>query len=495
MPAPPSVSAEEAAVIEANAIALGVGVDVLMDNAGRAVAEEVLRHLASTSERVLVLMGPGNNGGDGAAATYHLRQYGVTVELWDVTGGSRHGPAALGAIDRAAREAPIRAGVPSVEEIRGFPLVVDALLGVGHGPPLRGTVREAVVAVGRSGVPVLAVDTPTGLGDPDGLRARWTVALTAPKAEVPPERAGETAVRDIGIPPAAWSETGPGEFLRFAPAAPHGPGARGGRVVVIGGGPYTGAPVLVGLGALRCGAERATVIVPEAAAPAVRALSMDLVVRTAGGDRFAPEFAEEIRDLLAGAPVAAAVIGPGAGAAPETVAFFRRFLALVDPALPIVVDADALRALGPADPGRATPRPILATPNAGEFRQLLERLVPGAESSAPDAAPRLAATIGATVVRKGAADVIADPDRSVTNRHHPPEQAVAGAGDVLSGALGALLARGIPPFGAARLGTYWVGEAGYRAAAVEGPGLLATDLLDALGPAGRAGLDRVRPAA
>ena len=491
MEAPAAFGAVESAVVELNAVALGVGLELLMENAGRAVAEEALRRAGSPPGRVVALIGPGNNGGDAAVASLHLRQMGVAVDTWEVSAGSQRSLVARHALERAGAHAPFHTGAPTAEQLRGAVLVIDGLLGVGHGPPLRGPIRSAVLAATESGIPILAIDTPTGLGDPDGLRARWTVALTAPKAEVPADRAGEVIVREIGIPPAAWHETGPGDFLRYERTPARGPGARGGRVVVIGGGPYAGAPALVALAALRCGAERATVVAPGRVAPTIQGFSPDLVVRAAGGDAFAPEFAREVTATLASGPVASIVLGPGAGSAEPTVRFFEELLGSLDPATPIVVDADALLGLARVDPSTLRGRPILATPNAGEFRRLAEHFAPGEDAHGLGTVRRVAAAAGVTVLRKGDPDVLDDGARQVLNRHHPKELAVAGAGDVLSGVLAALLARGLPPLDAGRLGSYWAGEAGHRVVAERGPGLIASDLLPMLGTAGRDGLRRV----
>src|SRR5579871_6539021 len=199
MDPPAALSARESAVIEANAVARGIALDVLMENAGRAVAEEAHRR-ATPPGRVDLLVGPGNNGGDGAVAAHYLRQLGTPVEVWEVSAGTHRSAQAQRALDRARREGPVRSGPPTPDQLAGAALVVDALLGVGHRAPMRADIRAAVQAATASGVPILSVDVPTGLGDPDGLRARWTVALTAPKADVPEDRAGETVVRDIGIP-------------------------------------------------------------------------------------------------------------------------------------------------------------------------------------------------------------------------------------------------------------------------------------------------------
>ncbi|MCI4366697.1 MAG: NAD(P)H-hydrate dehydratase, partial [Thermoplasmata archaeon] len=458
-------------------------------------AEEALAHLPVPPARVAVLIGPGNNGGDGASAAHYLRQLGHAPEVWRISPAEIRTAAARRCYERAARDSPIHRGVPTAAELAEFPLVIDAVLGAGQRAPLRPEYAAAVHSMREGGVPILAVDTPTGIGDPLGVIAHWTVALTAPKAEVPVQRAGTVVVRDIGIPTEAWAETGPGEFLAFDPDADPTPG-RGGRVVVLGGGPHAGAPALVGLAALRAGAERSTVLVPEAVRATVQGFAMDLVVRPVGSTHFTPTAIEAATQVISEGPVAAMVVGPGAGHDPTTVAFFRALLPRLDPHLPMVVDADALPALADAAGlPLLSGRPVIATPNLGEFKRLLAAHPSlGLEANPEGPVRALAGHLGVTVVCKGPLDRLADRAHSAINRHHPASMAVAGSGDVLSGVLGALLARGLSPWEAARLGTYWTGEAGHRVAASRGPGLIATDLLDALGPAGRSGLERIRAA-
>jgi hydroxyethylthiazole kinase-like uncharacterized protein yjeF len=475
---------EETAVYEANAVALGVGLDVLMEHAGRAVAEEAVAHLTGTPGRIVLLVGPGNNGGDGSTAAYYLQQWGHPVELWMVAGGGGPRTAlARRAFDRVRRSVELRDGVPTSAELAGATLVIDAMLGVGHRAPLRSPYREACTVLAGASVPILAVDVPTGYSDPAGIRARWTVTFTGPKANLPEDRLGTVVVRDVGVPSEAWERTGPGEFQRLRSARPLGPSGRGGRVVVVGGGPYAGAPALTALAALRCGAERATAIVPGAAAALVQGFAKDLVVRGVGGSHFTPEDADPVLRMISAGPVAAVVAGPGAGDDPATRAFFAALLPALDPSLPVLVDADALPALRNDDgSSRLFGRAVVATPNPGEFRKLRNGPDPVDLASAVQT---LALNLGVCVVRKGSEDLISEGRATVRNLHHPPAMAVAGAGDVLDGVIGALLARGIDPVGAARLGTFWAGEAGRIVAAVRGDGLIASDLVEALPEARR----------
>jgi ADP-dependent NAD(P)H-hydrate dehydratase / NAD(P)H-hydrate epimerase len=488
------LSSEEMAVVEQNAVALGVTIDALMENAGRAVAEEATRHLPSPPARVAVVASTGNNGGDGTGAAFYLQQWGYAPEVWLVRPPSEiHSRAARRCFDRIERRCPVHVRVPRPEELSTMPLVIDALLGTGQHDRLRGPIRDAVEAVRSSRAPVLSVDLPTGVTDPEGLRPAWTVTFTVPKEELREAAPGELTVRDIGIPPEAWRKTGPGEFLFF-----RSPGDRGrtGRVVVVGGGPYAGAPALAALAALRTGAERATVLAPEGAAERVQSFSPNLVVRAFGTERFRPTDVPEILEFVRSAKPRAVVVGMGAGAHPETTEALGTVVRELANLLPLVVDADALVALpSPEDLGSDAVRGVVATPNEGEFERVFGGPPGGPSALRAEEVRRIAAERKVTLVVKGAADLGSDGETVFENTHHHPAMTVGGVGDVLAGVIGSILAQGVRPLHAARLATYWTGEAGQRSASRRGFGLVATDVIDELPSALVAGLERVRPGA
>ncbi len=487
-----SLSSLEMAVVEQNAVALGMTIDALMENAGRAIAEEATRHLPAPPARVAVVASTGNNGGDGTCAAFYLQQWGYSPEIWLVRPPVEiRSRAAQRCFDRIQHRLPVRVGLPHAEELTTMPLVLDALLGTGQSGSLRSPIREAVVAMNRSRAPILAVDVPTGVNDPDGLRPNWTVTFTISKDEMADRPVGELTVRDIGMPPNAWRRTGPGEFLFFP--VPHEPRGRNGRVLVIGGGPYTGAPALAGLAALRSGAERATVIAPEVAAEAIRSLSPNLIVRPVGSDRFRPTDVPAMLEEVRATPPRAIVIGMGAGASPDTTEALRSVISSVSPDVPTVVDADGLAALSSTS-GEPTPPQsggLIATPNVGEFERVFHGPVSGSFDERSAHAERTARAGRFTLVVKGSPDILTDGESTVGNDHHHLAMTVGGVGDVLAGVLGSLLAQGVRPFHAARLATYWTGEAGVRAAARRGFGLVATDVIEELPGALVAGLQRV----
>lgn len=482
---PVRLSAREVEAVEANAVARGLSPESLMEAAGRAVAEEVARRLRSPGARVAVLAGPGNNGGDGFVAARWLAAAGYRPEVWKVRPEIpvRPGPAAR-AYGRLRGRVPVHRGVPRAGALAPFALALDAMLGTGQAGPLRPPYAEAVRELNASGVAILSIDIPTGIGAPGAVRPRATVTFTAAKVPMTRANSGEILVREIGIPREAIDETGPGEYL-LDPFAP--PLRREVRVVVVGGGPYSGAPALAALAALRAGAERATVLCPGSIRNEVRAASPTIVAEAIGhGDRFHSRDAPEILRRLRSVRVDAVALGMGAGRDRSTQACLEAVLRGLPARMPVVVDADGLEA-ALALPRRPNRPEIVLTPNRGELLRILRGAAdpPGADPTA--ALRRLARAHGYTILAKGDPDRIVDGARAARNHHHHPAGMVAGAGDVLDGVLAALLGAGTPPFPAARLAAYWVGDAGWRLAARLGYGQIATDLLEELPRARMAG--------
>ena len=489
----PSQSARETRVIEANAVALGVSIETLMENAGRAVAEEAARHLQGPSDGVAVLAGTGNNGGDGFAAVHYLRQWGFSPDVWLLAPPAeiRSSPARR-CYERIAPTTRLRVGVPRPQDLTGYSLLIDAMLGTGqHGEP-RPPVRDAVVALASSTIPILSVDEPTGLGSAVTVRPRWTVALESVKEGMTSENCGEILVRPIGIPLAAVHETGPGVFLFYPLPEKKVRSPRNGRILVVGGGPYAGAPALAGLAVLRSGAERAVIAVPSPAATHVQSVSPNLIVHPVGAERFLPSDVATLLHLADHLRVDAVIVGMGVGDAPESATAMADLVErLRSRAIPLVVDADALGALGPVPAGPERSAPCVATPNRHEFDSRFLDLHETMPDSRLEAARRIAGERRITLLAKDEVDLLTDGTRAYLNRHHHPAMTVGGTGDVLAGVVGSLLGRGVGALDAARLAAYWVGEAGLRAFSLRSWGLLATDVIDELPGALRDGLARV----
>jgi NAD(P)H-hydrate epimerase len=469
----------QSADADAHAATLGVPTRVLMEAAGRAVARIVGERFPDRP--VLVLCGPGNNGGDGFVAAEFLANKGTDVRIACLVD-----PAALKG-DSAAAAADLQRPIERARDIRWDRLdkrtvVIDALFGAGLTRPLEGEARALVEAIAASGLTVVAVDVPSGVdgdtGQVQGAAAQAALTVTferkKPAHLLYPGRAlcGEIRVEPIGMPTAALTsiapqlwENHPALWLdAWRPPGPEDHKYTRGKLAVFGGPRMPGAATLAAHAAMRAGAGLVSLLVPETAWTAYASTAyLHLIVKS---------FADpaQVSHELSEARLGAAVVGPGAGGD-------AAMLAAVEAArtrgLPAVFDADALAA---AVAGPLTENAVL-TPHDGEFRQIFPALGGFLGSDRIGAARRAAAQKGAIVVLKGAASVIAAPDgRTVVNGNAPPWLATAGSGDVLAGLIGGLLAQGMPGFAAAAMGVWLHGAAARHG----GLGLVATDLPDAV---------------
>lgn len=447
----------EMALADADAVSGGTPVAVLMERAGWAVAQAVRARYRPCP--VLVLCGPGNNGGDGYVAARLLAHAGWPVAV-----------AALAPPRGDATEAATRWRGPTVPFAAAAAaraaLVLDAVFGAGLARPLDPAVSAVLAAAPR----IVAVDVPSGLDGTTGA-TRGTVAaaeLTVtfhrrkPGHLLLPGRTlcGELVLAEIGIPPGvpavrAWRNT---PALWTLPArSPADHKYTRGHVTVLGGAAMTGAARLAAGAARRVGAGMLTIAAPEAAAAVYRAGDPGLLVDTA-----------PLPALLQDARRTVWLCGPGLGLHAARAALPQ----LLRSGRQVVVDADALTAC--AGMPEALRGATVLTPHGGEFARVFGS--PGADRVA--AVRAAAAVTGAVVLLKGADTIVAAPDgRVAINDSAPPWLATAGTGDVLAGAIAGLLAQGMPAWNAACAAVWLHGQAALRAT----PGLIAEDLVNALG--------------
>ena len=503
------VTVAEMAEVDRLAPAAGTPGLVLMDRAGRAVADGCESQLRSSGgRRVLVLCGPGNNGGDGYVAADLLRQRGH-----DVTVAAARQPTATTG-DAAAAAARWKGEVLDLDAVdpQPFDLVVDALFGAGLSRALEGPALDIVERVAASGTPVLAVDLPSGLSGDTGqvlgpsLRATTTVTFfrLKPAHLLMPgrDRCGEVILADIGIDrglldslgvtlarnsPDLWWPAFP------KPAAEGHKYTRGHLLVVSGPMPTTGAARLAARGGLRIGAGLVTVASPHDAIATHAAHLTSIMLRACEGPA-------ALDDMLADARKNAVVIGPALGHGPDALALVAAALRpditpgreTVKPR-GAVVDADALTLFKGEPDGLAglvagASGPVVVTPHDGEFASLFGSMPAIAElPSKVERARAAAKRLGAVVVLKGPDTVVAAPDgRASIAGEDAPWLATAGSGDVLSGMIGGLLAQAMPVFEAASAAV-WIHAA---AARHFGPGLISEDLPECLPPVLRTLFDR-----
>ncbi len=459
----------------ADALAVEAGVPSLklMENAGRAVADEIVRRYGARP--TLVLCGPGNNGGDGFVAARHLKRWGWPMRV-----------ALLG--DRASLKGDAAAMVSrwdgSVEQgvdIAGAGLIVDALFGAGLSKDFP---DQLAGAINSANVPVVAIDVPSGLdgltGAPRGASVKADVTVTffrkKPGHVLMPgrERCGEVVVADIGIPRAVLETIRPNLWINEAFAIPElsvaGHKYGRGHAVAVSGGPLnTGAARLAAEAALKVGAGLVT-ISGSREALAVHASHLTAIMLSDA----------ELASLLSDRRKNAVCIGPASGVGAETRA---KVEAVLMSGAATVLDADALTSFADqAEPlfrliGMNPQRPVVVTPHTGEFSRLFKGL--GAElHSKLERARKAAALSGAVVIIKGADTVVAHPDgRAKINVNAPPSLATAGSGDVLAGIVTGLLAQGLSGFDAACAAVWLHGDAANRHGA---RGLTADSLVEML---------------
>jgi NAD(P)H-hydrate epimerase len=457
----------------------------LMENAGLAVADAIVDRW--TPRPVVVLCGPGNNGGDGFVAARHLTEHGWPVRLALL--GER---AALKG-DAAAMAERWRGAVEALSPLvlDGAELAVDALFGAGLARPLEGPAKAIAAALNASPIPVVAVDVPSGLqgdlGRPldaaDGacIDADLTVTFFRKKPAhvlMPGRlRCGDVVVADIGIPDAVLDsiapklfENGPSlwanEYPWPKPLAHKY--ARGHAIVISGPAHATGAARLAARAALRVGAGLVSVASPPDAVIVNASVLTAIMVKPFSG-------AAGLGELLQDKRFNSVVVGPGCGVGPATRDLVAAVLASSAAA---TIDADALTSFAPNpnDLFVLLREPAVLTPHEGEFERVFPGLLP--QSPTRVEAVRVAsAAAKCTIVLKGPDTAIAAPDgRVAICSNAPATLATAGSGDVLSGLIGGLMAQGFDSYNAAAAATWLHGEAASRF----GPGLIAEDLPELL---------------
>jgi hydroxyethylthiazole kinase-like uncharacterized protein yjeF len=516
MIAPKVLRVEEMLAVERAADAGGLTYDQMMENAGIAIVEVILELWPeAVSWDVLILAGPGNNGGDGLVVGYHLKRAGaeVTVVLTKDRSSDDQNYTRL----KASGARIMLVGDAGIEEsldtaIEKADLLIDAVLGTGFKLPVRGSAkrllalaRQAVEKSGRD-LLTLAVDCPSGMDCDSGevadetIPADMTVTLAAVKTGLlrfpGAEYAGELIVGGIGLDPGLpelerikIEYAVPDTIARLLPERP-ADAHKGtfGRVLVIAGSiNYPGAAALAGLGAYRVGAGLVTLVVPDV----LQAFLVPVLPEATwtplgtGSECFAPEHVHKVREALPGS--ASAIIGPGFGLAPSTNEFLRALFDELPEALSSaawVIDADALRHLSELDNWwERLPSNCVLTPHPGEMAAMTGKSVAEIQDNRQEQAARWAEKWGQVLVLKGAFTVVASPGGSCTVMPFATSAlASGGTGDVLAGAIGGFLGQGLSPYSAAVAGTYIHGLAGIIAAENLGSeaGVVAGDVCDAV---------------
>jgi ADP-dependent NAD(P)H-hydrate dehydratase / NAD(P)H-hydrate epimerase len=467
----------------------------LMERAGAGLARVTAAAARSGPARIVI--GKGNNGGDGLVAARLLREEGREVEVLSTAPLEELRGDARANLECLPGDPP---GQFDSDRLGGSGVVVDALLGTGFEGEPREPVAGAIAAINFQDAPVVACDVPSGVnastGEVEGeaVRAQVTATFHGSKIglHVAPGalHAGTVEVIEIGIPRGAPGAEGAGLISEsvldlFPRRERFGSKFQSGVVVVVGGSMgLTGAPAMAALSAARSGAGYVQVAVPGPVQPAMDMRLLEQMSRGLPDDDGAhsPDGVEEVEQMVERA--GAVVLGPGIGRSEAALEFARRVAGSVR--VPLLIDADGLNAHAERlESLRGRESPTVLTPHAGELSRLLGTDSEDVERHRLSHAREAAERSGAAVLLKGDDTIVALPDSPVAvSSGGSPALATAGTGDVLSGLIGALLAKGLGPFEAACLGTLAHARAGRAAAERHGAEhVIAGDVIDAL-PAG-----------
>ncbi len=497
--------------VEEECAKIGLPPSMLMENAGEAVAEEVRKILGTINkQRILILIGPGNNGGDGLVAARRLHGWGAKVSLYLVSQRPLDDPNLELVRERSLTciEAVQDKNLGRFDELLlSANAVIDALFGTGKSRPLRGIFRQALDRVGKAkkrqpGLRIIALDLPSGLNadsgavDPVCLYVDNTITLGFPKPGLfnssGAERAGKITVADIGIPPylveSVTEELITNEWAKSVlPERPlqANKGSFGRVLVVAGSINYIGAAYLACSGAIRVGAGLVTLATATSLQPILASKLIEVTYLPL------PESNPGIISLRAASLIHqeldhynVLLIGCGLGQSQSAIRFIRSTLFKSKSALPsLVLDADALNTLAKTpDWCQQLDSDAILTPHPGEMARLAGVSVDEVQSDRVGMAKKVALEWHKTVVLKGAYTVIASPDgQSRISSIANPGLASAGTGDVLVGVIAGLLAQGLSLFDAAACGVFLHGEAGEVVRARLGnAGMIASDLLPVL---------------
>lgn len=478
---------------------------LLMEHAAGAVVEAITRQLAGRPGQVLFLCGPGNNGGDGLAAARLWRARGGRAIVWQLA-SKMTGDAAQNRqlLKKLWPDVPIVRLSESPEKLPAIGpetgCIVDALFGTGLSQPVQGVAFSLVKRVNESGVPVVAVDIPSGLNGVNGLvmgeaiRAAETVTFHRPKLGLylnkGPEYAGAVTVADIGLPPQLDDAPGmdvllPQELAQMLPSRRRDTHKGDyGRVLILAGSlGMAGAAAVCAQAALRTGAGLVTVACPQTIVPTVQALApcATCLPLPMTGEAFAPEAETLVYEAALRADVLA--VGPGLGAAPDRLPLLWAAKRSQKPA---VWDADALNLLALSPDLLPMEGTHLFTPHPGEAARLMQQSVGAVTGDAVESVQALWHKLGGVVILKGASTLLYDGARLALNITGTPALAKGGSGDALTGVLAALLSQqrlfGYSPLLLSQIGCCLHGHAACRAERETGQrGLLATDLVAYLG--------------
>jgi len=494
------ISPEEVHVLDRNAEFHGVPSKELMENAGKGVSDFIKKDLKPDQNKILIFCGKGNNGGDGfVAARYLSKKYEVKVFL---IGKSKdiHTYTAKKNYQKLKKLSIKIFDTDHLKKtdelIQKSDIIIDSMLGIGIEGELRQPYKKIVETINKTNNKIIiSIDTPTGLGTNISVRPDYTITFHDLKIDMNKENCGKIKIVDIKIPKEAIKYVGPGELTTFYPK-PEKKSHKGenGKVLVVGGGPFIGAPALSGIAALRTGADLVFIltskipakaitsfspklIFPEKLSEDIAKLSPNLIVIELNKDRkIVPKDSTIIKEFFSKADCM--IIGPGLGIDSETKKAVEEIIKnFREEKKPMVVDADAIEVIGKNIKLIKNTNTVI-TPHSGEFKKLTGVSLSKKLEQRKKMVQKWAKKLGLTIILKGPIDIISDGDHVKLNNVHNEAMTVGGTGDVLSGVVGCLLSKNITPYNSARTAAFINGCAGNLAFEKKSYGLVATDIVE-----------------
>ncbi len=475
------ISFDELRVLDGNSEFYGITQLKLMESAGKGVSDYI-KNKFNEDNKILIFCGLGNNGGDGfVAARYLSEKYEVSVFLLGnenniKTDISRNN---YDKIKNSNIKIYNSEHMPNIEELIGNNnIIIDSILGIGVKGILKKPIYDVVEKINSTiDKIIISIDLPTGFGTKNSIKPNFTITFHDIKESMNINNSGEIIVVDIGIPDQADKYVGAGELQVFYPR-PRKQSRKGdnGRVLIVGGGPYVGAPALSGLAALRTGADLAYIATPRRVGRAIASFSPNLIVRDLNSDYLIPGDIPTIRELLE--KINSIIIGPGLGKAKETKEAIIRIIEIaISKDKPIVIDADAITAISENIDLIKNSKTVL-TPHSGEFKILTDVDLSDDINEKVEIVEKWAKNLGVSIFLKGFIDIISNGEKTKLNLIHNEAMTVGGTGDVLAGIIGALLSKNVDPFIAIRIAAFLNGEAGNNVFNKKSYGLLATDIIE-----------------
>jgi len=437
-------------ILDINAKYYGLDFFQLMENAGSQLSEHII-NTSDKSKKIVFVCGHGNNAGDGYIAASILAKEGFSVSLYSVKEPKT--PTSMKALDSYKK---------NIQKIGNFKdidnqdtLIVDCLLGSGLVGKPRSPYKEIIGKINLF-ENILSVDVPSGFGTTISVKPSQTITFHEMKAGMNQDNCGDIFVVDVGFPSNIDELTGPGELLLFPNFDSKKHKGQNGKVAVIGGGKYSGAPALAAIGAYRSGVDLVHIFVPEVSYEQVSSFAPELIVHKLEGNRIN----KDVLRLINEDEFDSVVIGPGMGKHEDSLETVQT---IIDNFENVVIDADAI------DIYNFRKNNLLLTPHSGE----LSRLKVGNDRIN---LMKFARSNNLSLLLKGEKDFITDGNYFKINTTGHPRMAVGGTGDLLSGLCGGLMAKGLTSFEAGRLAAYALGKAGELCYEEYGAGFLPTDL-------------------